>query len=101
MKAIHQDLMPRDQGTTAHHVRRGSERRFGLNELVRNLYPEIGIPYIHLHGASVGVRYEKGILTTLDDLREDLDEITGYFSANPQAQRLEELRGILVEHAEN
>lgn len=101
MKAVHQDLLPRDQGTTAHNVRRNGDRRFGLNDLVRILYPPIGIAYLHLHGASVGVRYEKGILTTLDDLRQDLDEISDYFKSNDQTERLEELRGFLLQDAES
>lgn len=100
MKRAHPDLMPRDQGTTAHKVRKGDERRFGVNDLVRTLYPEIGVAYLHLHGASNGVRYGKGILTTVDDLRLDLDEVSDYFSSNPEAERLEELRQLLLAPAE-
>lgn len=99
LKEAHQDLMPQDQGVTAHNVRRGGDRRFGLNDVVRLLYPEIGVTYLHLHGASVGVRYEKGILTTVADLHQDLDEISTYFSTSSQADRLVELRRRLIEPA--
>lgn len=101
MKAVNADLIPQDRGITAHNARRNSDRRFGLNDLVRIIHPPIGVAYLHLHGASVGVRYEKGIRTSLGDLRLDLDEIMEYFTTAAEAERLEELRKQLLAPVED
>lgn len=78
LRAVDPRLIPDDRFATKHQMRRGSERDFGVKDLVEVLYPEIKIQYAELHGASVGVRYKNGINIPLDDLSADLSEIEGH-----------------------
>ena len=100
LKKAHPGLIPDDRGATAHQARRGSERRFGVNDLVRILHPDIFPAYYRLHGASVGVRYEKGISSDLDGFLEDLEDIEEHFATSDACERLEDLRELLQARAE-
>ena len=57
LKDLDDQLIPDDRYATKHQMRRGSERSFGVNDLMGILYPKIRSSYLELHGASTGVRY--------------------------------------------
>lgn len=100
LKKAHADLIPDDRNVTAHQTRKNSDRRFGVNDLVRILHIDVYPQYYRLHGASVGVRYERGISSELDGLLEDLEEIEQYFTTSDACQRLDVLRELLQARAE-
>jgi hypothetical protein len=75
LKRINQNLMPKDQFTEGHHGSRQPGASFGVNELVKLLYPAIYGPYEYLHQASIQVRYEQGLRFPLEKVRESLDAV--------------------------
>lgn len=55
-------LIMDDRFVTHHRARLGSgERKLGVNDIVRILYPSIASRYQRLHMASIAVRYEAGL----------------------------------------
>lgn len=100
LKSIHPGLIPDDRDVTAHQTRKGSSRQFGVNDLVRLIHLGILPQYLRLHGASVGVRYERGISSDLDGYSQDLEEVEEYFTTNVECERLSDLRELLQSHAE-
>jgi hypothetical protein len=81
LKVINRNLMPQDQFSESHHGSRQPGASFGVNELVRLLYPSIYRHYEYLHQASIQVRYEKGLRFQLDSVRESLDAVRGAVEA--------------------
>lgn len=81
LKAIDPNLVPEDRLASKHQVRRRGTG-FGVNDLVRLVYPSINSAYLELHGQSIGVRYERGTSVPLDDLAEDLAEIETEFKSH-------------------
>lgn len=92
LKGLDDRLIPDDRFATKHQMRRGSERAFGVNDLMGILYPQIRSAYLELHGASTGVRYGKGISTPVDELKAELDEIEDHLMGH---ERLVDLRTAL------
>lgn len=62
--------------------------RFGVNDVVSALYPDIRNSYLELHGASVAVRYENGTSIPLDDLVQDLDEVRDHLMSHERLTHL-------------
>ncbi|WIB68082.1 hypothetical protein DEI93_03290 [Curtobacterium sp. MCBD17_035] len=61
--AKHINLQMSDRDVTMHQARLGtsSGRAFGVNDLVKLLYPQIEFEYLELHSWSVNVRYNEGL----------------------------------------
>jgi|GEM_PF-643797 len=97
LKAIHHSLTPEDRYTTQHQARRGSEKPFGVNELVGLLYRPIREPYLELHGQSIDVRYYRSSTIDLTELLEDLANIDQYFRSG-QCGRPTTMREQLLAH---
>lgn len=58
------NLAMQDQHATSHHGYLGHDsrgRKFGVNDIVKLLYPSIAAEYVRLHMASVDVRYGHGL----------------------------------------
>ena len=86
LRSVSPDLLTTDRDASAHQMRRGSSSDFGVNDLVRLLYPDISSAYLELHGQSIAVRYMHGTSVPLDDLREDLDEIEAEFRTTTETR---------------
>lgn len=92
LKKIDPNLMETDRWADKHHVPRTAPG-FGINNLVKLIYPAIQGSYHELHGASVGVRYGLGVTVPLDDLALDLEDVRTKLEAHP---RLPVLAGELA-----
>lgn len=69
---------PKFTASTRHveHHRYHPSRGPGINDIVKVLYPSIGAKYELLHIASIGVRYEGGLLGgTLADIKALVDDV--------------------------
>ncbi|GGH36443.1 hypothetical protein [Microbacterium album] len=77
LKSYDSNLVPDDRSVTVHQARRGAGvKTFGVNDLVRILYPDITPEYLALHELSVAVRYGRGISASdLDDARRAYEAI--------------------------
>lgn len=77
-QAAHSDLLPEDRFTSRHSGRRGQNKEWGLNELVRVLYRPASGPYHRLHTMSIDVRYNHGLVASLpvvESTWESFDEM--------------------------
>lgn len=90
LKQVNDRLIPDDRFAEKHQMRRGSEKNFGVNDLVELIYPEIAVAYAELHGASVAVRYEQGTSIPVGDLAENLEDIEQYLIAHDRLTTLRE-----------
>ena len=66
-----------DRATKRHHGRapKGQPRVWGINDLVVLMYQHVAVDYEALHQASIEVRYQSGLRSSLDDARAELDVI--------------------------
>lgn len=68
LTAKHPELRPNLAYVTRHHgqsARRRRGRPWGVNELVRLLYPSIYQSYVHMHRVSIEVRYLRRLRTPI------------------------------------
>jgi hypothetical protein len=68
LAAKHPELRPHVSKVTRHHGKSAGRRRgqiWGVNELVKLLYPTIHEAYVRLHDASIEVRYQRGLRTSV------------------------------------
>lgn len=83
LKRVDQNLMESDRWAEKHHVPKNVVG-FGLNNLVSLIYPSVQASYHELHGASVNVRYERGLTFTLDALAESLEDVREQLETHPR-----------------
>lgn len=69
LKTFNPNLMSDDRHTETHHGTRKPGHRFGVNELVKLLYPSIYNRYEYLHQASIQVRYNMGLRFPIAQVR--------------------------------
>ena len=76
-QAKHPDLLPEDRSIGRHSGRKRTSagREWGVNELVLRLYPQIASAYDRLHQASIDVRYQNGLRTTLAPIVQSLEHV--------------------------
>lgn len=83
LKKIDPNLMETDRWADKHHVP-SKASGFGINNLVKLIYPETQGSYHELHGASVGVRYGLGVTVPLNDLAADLRDVRATLEVHPR-----------------
>jgi hypothetical protein len=71
-QAVHADLRPEDKHISRHNGRKNTAngREWGVNDLVRILYPGASGTYERLHQISIDVRYGAGMRPDIDQLRD-------------------------------
>lgn len=83
LREIDVRLTPDDREASAHQMRRGNARApFGVNDLVKLLYPSIAVEYVRLHSASIAVRYGQGLSPiTIASVKQDYLDIRAAYTA--------------------
>jgi hypothetical protein len=84
LAAKHPDLRPDHAKVTRHHGRLPGRRRgltWGVNDLVKVLYPSIARAYIDMHKASIEVRYLRGLRTPLRECADNWTDIRTEYEA--------------------
>lgn len=91
---INVHLTPAAQFSKHHKGSLAAGRPYGVNDVVRLLYPhaEIYARYLRLHRASVAVRYESGLgPIRLESLRDDARFIRSAVSNNLRCQHFDDI----------
>ncbi|GAA1434407.1 hypothetical protein GCM10009616_28760 [Microlunatus lacustris] len=81
LKAVNANLVSDDRHTESHHGSRQPGMSWGVNELVKLLYPSVYAPYELLHQASIQVRYDRGLFIQLARVKPCLTRVSDAFDA--------------------
>jgi len=82
LQNVNKFLILNDRFATRHHgYVSGGSRVMGVNDIVKELYPQVAVEYVRLHMASIAVRYGTGLgVIAPDSVIRDYETVIGAYT---------------------